>query len=68
MSEGEIHIRDVAHLREALSLLGSLTDSTHDEVEIAVIGGSALLLGGSLSRVTRHVDATVAWVKRETSE
>ena len=64
MSERKIHIRDVAHLREALSLLGSLMDATHDEFEIAVIGGSALLLDGSVSRVTRDVDV-VAFVEGE---
>jgi hypothetical protein len=46
MAESGIDINDVAHLREALGLLGSLMGTTHDEVEIAVIGGSALLLDG----------------------
>ena len=57
-------MKDVAHLREALGHRGSLIDATHDEVAIAVIGGSALLLDGSVTRVTREVDATVSWMRR----
>jgi hypothetical protein len=64
MFDGRLDIRDVAHLREALGLLGSLMDATHDEVAIAVIGGSALLLDGSVMRVTRDVDV-VAFVEGE---
>jgi hypothetical protein len=56
MEEKTPHIRDVAHLREALGLLGSLLDSTQDEVAIAVVGGSALLIDGRVTRVTRDVD------------
>ena len=62
MSENGIPIKDVAHLREALGLLGSLMDTTHYELEIAVIGGSALLLDGIVTRVTRDVDV-VAFVE-----
>lgn len=32
MTDSGIYIKDVAHLREALGLLGSLIDATHDEV------------------------------------
>ena len=42
MSESGIPINDVEHLREALGLLGSLLETTHDVVEIAMVGGSAL--------------------------
>lgn len=56
MIERTPHIRDVAHLREALGLLGSLLDSTGDEVAIAVVGGSALLIDGRVTRITRDVD------------
>jgi hypothetical protein len=56
MRENASHIRDVARLREALGLLGSLLDSTEDEVAIAVVGGSALLIEGRVTRVTRDVD------------
>ena len=62
MTDSGINIRDVAHLREALGLLGSLMDATNDEIAIAVIGGSALLLDGSVTRVTRDVDV-VAFVE-----
>ena len=61
MSENLHTIRDVAHLREALDLLGSLLETTADEVAVAVVGGSALLLNGHLARVTRDVDV-VAFV------
>lgn len=64
MTDSGIYIKDVAHLREALGLLGSLIDATHDEVAIAIIGGSALLLDGSVTRVTRDVDV-VAFVEGE---
>lgn len=64
MTDSGVYIKDVAHFREALGLLGSLIDATHDEVAIAVIGGSALLLDGSVMRVTREVDATVSWMRR----
>jgi hypothetical protein len=56
MNENALHIRDVDHLREALGLLGSLLDTTGDEVAIAVVGGSALLIDGRVTRVTRDVD------------
>ena len=61
MSESGIPINDVEHLRDALGLLGSLLEATHDVVEIAVVGGSALLLNGTVDRVTRDVDV-VAFV------
>jgi len=64
MAENGIDIADAAHLREALGLLGSLMEATHDEVGIAVIGGSALLLEGTVIRVTRDVDV-VAFVDGE---
>jgi len=64
MNENDPHIRDVAHLREALGLLGSLLDSTSDEVGIAVVGGSALLIDGRVTRVTRDVDV-VAFIVGE---
>jgi len=64
MNENDLHIRDVAHLREALGLLGSLLDSTSDEVGIAVVGGSALLIDGRVTRVTRDVDV-VAFIVGE---
>ncbi len=64
MDETNPHIRDVAHLREALGLLGSLLDSTSDEVGIAVVGGSALLIDGRVTRVTRDVDV-VAFIVGE---
>ncbi len=54
-------IRDTAHLREALGLLGSLLAASGHELAVAVIGGSALLLGGRGQRVTRDVDV-VAFV------
>ncbi len=56
MTKNSLHIRDVAHLREALGLLGSLLEATGDEVAIAVVGGSALLIDGRVARVTRDVD------------
>lgn len=64
MQEDTLNIRDVAHLREALGLLGSLLDASEDEVAIAVVGGSALLLSGHVARVTRDVDV-VAFVDEE---
>lgn len=64
MSENAPYIRDVAHLREALGLLGSLLDSTDDEIAIAVVGGSAMLFDGRVTRVTRDVDV-VAFVDGE---
>ncbi len=64
MSEIGVPINDVEHLRDALGLLGSLLETSDDVVEIAVIGGSALLLNGTVSRVTRDVDV-VAFVDGE---
>lgn len=64
MDQNTLHIRDVEHLREALGLLGSLLDATGVEVAIAVVGGSALLVGGHVTRATRDVDV-VAFVDGE---
>lgn len=64
MNQDAPHIRDVAHLREAFGLLGSLLGSTGDEIAIAVVGGSALLIDGRVIRVTRDVDV-VAFVVEE---
>jgi hypothetical protein len=64
MDENILHIRDVEHLREALGLLGSLLVTTGDEVAIAVVGGSALLIGGRVTRATRDVDV-VAFIDGE---
>ena len=64
MNENAPHIRDVAHLREAFGLLGSLLDSAGDEVAIAVVGGSAMLISGQVTRVTRDVDV-VAFIVEE---
>lgn len=61
MSDGYVDIQNVSHLREALSLLGSLLEATGSSVAIAVVGGSALLLDGLISRVTHDVDV-VAFV------
>lgn len=63
MDDNDPYIRDVSHLREALGLVGSLLDSTGDEVAIGIVGGSALLIDGRITRVTRDVDV-VAWAKR----
>jgi hypothetical protein len=56
MYKRNLHFRDASHLREALGLVGSLLDSTGHEIAIAVVGGSALLIDGRISRVTRDVD------------
>ena len=56
MNASDPHIRDVSHPREALGLVGSLLDSTGDEVAIWIAGGSALLIDGRITRVTRDVD------------
>jgi len=59
MSGSGVPINDVEHLRDVLGLLGSLQETSDDVVEIAVIGGSALLLNGTVSRGTRDDDG--AW-------
>ncbi len=55
-------IHDTAHLMDALNLLGALLAATSDDVAVAVVGGSALLLNGHVTRVTRDVDV-VAFVQ-----
>ena len=43
-------------LRRALSLVGELLEARKYGVEVVIIGGSAMLLGGLNSRPTRDVD------------
>ncbi len=64
MSQGPNQIRDVDHLRDALDLLGLLLATSGHQLAIAIVGGSALLFGGRVQRVTRDVDV-VAFVDGE---
>lgn len=60
---GYNELSDIESVRDALGLLGTLLEISGQEVSVAVIGGSALLLGGYGIRTTRDVDI-VAFVER----
>lgn len=51
-----VPIQDSSALRAALELLGRLLEQRQQPVELAIIGGSGLILAGLTDRTTRDVD------------
>lgn len=56
MNNGLPGITSRGRLRRALRLVGELLEARRYRVEVVIIGGSAMLLGGLNSRPTRDVD------------